>query len=147
MADDAGDRERIADELAVRRLVDQYADAVTHANESSWIATWAEDGCWQIGGRESRGHAELLATWRSLMGLFQKVLQLPQTGLLDLAGDAGSGRWSVVELGRSAAGSSSVTLGTYHDVYRRTGARWEFAERRFEFVYTGPPDLSGAWLG
>lgn len=146
MAIDTGDRERMADELAVRRLVDRYADAVTRANEADWIATWADDGCWRIGGTESHGHRDLLATWRKLMGLFEKVLQLPQTGLIDLTSDTGTGRWTVVEVGRTLDGNSAVTLGCYHDVYRRSETGWKFAERRFEFDYTGPPDLSGAWL-
>jgi hypothetical protein len=52
----------------------------------------------------------------------------------------------VVELGRTKGGSPSFTLGAYHDVYRRVEADWKFSERRFEFIYTGAPDLSGQWL-
>ena len=144
--DSDGDELRgLADELAIRRLVAQYAEGVTRNDEQTWIATWADDGSWTLGGNTSTGHAELLATWKSLMALFETVVQLPQHGLLELAGDRATGRWMVVELGRTSSGGASVSVGSYEDVYRRSKTGWKFSERRFEFIYTGPPDLSGHW--
>jgi hypothetical protein len=143
---DAATLEAVSGELAIRKLVAQYADAVTNVNGHAWIATWAMDGSWTLGGNTSTGHETLLSTWQGLMGLFEKVIQLPQDGLIELDGDAGTGRWSMIELGRNGSGDPFFTLGTYHDVYRRETSGWRFAERSFEFVYTGPPDLTGAWL-
>jgi ketosteroid isomerase-like protein len=137
----------VADELAIRQLVARYADAVTHSNAEAWIDTWALDGCWTIAGNASKGHENLLTTWRELMGLFERVVQLPQDGLLEIDGDRGTGRWPTVELGRTASGDASLTVGTYHDVYRREASGWKFGERRFDFIYTGAPDLSGTWFG
>jgi ketosteroid isomerase-like protein len=136
----------VADELAIRSLVARYADAVTQNDGRAWIETWAEDGRWFMGGSASEGHEKLLETWKTLMALFERVIQLPQHGLVELAGDRATGRWGVVELGRVKGGSPSFTLGSYHDAYRRVKTSWKFSERRFEFVYTGPPDLSGQWL-
>jgi ketosteroid isomerase-like protein len=134
-----------ADERAIRRLVAQYADGVTRNDEQTWIGTWADDGSWTLGGNTSTGHANLLATWKGLMALFDTVVQLPQNGLLEIAGDRATGRWVVVELGRTANGAASFSVGSYADVYRRSKTGWKFSERRFEFIYTGPPDLSGHW--
>ena len=136
----------VSDELAIRKLVARYADAVTHADGEAWIETWAEDGRWILGGNTTEGAAAMLEAWSGLMALFERVVQLPQDGLLELAGDRATGRWSVIELGRTKAASSSLTLGTYHDVYRRGESGWKFDERRFEFIYSGAPDLTGAWL-
>ncbi|UCE87051.1 MAG: nuclear transport factor 2 family protein [Deltaproteobacteria bacterium] len=138
---------RVVDELEIRKLVARYADAVTHIDGQAWIETWAEDGRWTIGGATSEGHAKLLETWQVLMSLFEKVVQLPQHGLLELRGDRATGRWGVIELGRTRGGSPSFTVGAYHDVYRRVETRWCFSERRFEAIYTGAPDLDGPWLG
>jgi len=137
---------RVADELAIRRIVAQYANAVTDNDGRAWVETWAKDGRWTIGGTTSEGHEKLLETWKTLMALFETVIQLPQQGLVELAGDGATGRWGVVEIGRAKGGSPSFTLGSYHDVYRRVETTWKFSERRFEFVYTGPPDLSGHWI-
>jgi ketosteroid isomerase-like protein len=146
MENHGDDLRRVADELAIRRLVAQYADGVTRNDEDTWIGTWADDGSWTLGGNTSTGHANLLATWKGLMALFETVVQLPQHGLLELSGDRATGHWVVVELGRTASGGSSSSVGTYHDCYRRVESGWKFSERRFEFIYTGPPDLSGHWF-
>ncbi len=142
-----GELRAVADDLAIRQIVARYADAVTHANADGWIETWTLDGCWTLAGNASRGHENLLSTWRELMGLFERVIQLPQAGVLEIDGDRGTGRWTVIELGRAASGTSQLTVGTYHDVYRREESGWKFSERRFDFIYTGAPDLTGTWLG
>ena len=36
-----------------------------------------------------------------------------------------------------------MTLGLYHDRYRRQREGWRFASRRLEVRYQGPPDGSG----
>ncbi|MCP4035757.1 MAG: nuclear transport factor 2 family protein [bacterium] len=144
------DLRAVADELAIRQLVACYADAVTHANAEAWIETWAHDGCWTLAGNSSQGREDMLSTWRELMGLFERVIQLPHAGIVEIdatEGDRGTGRWTTIELGRSKTGSPSLTVGTYHDIYRRESAGWKFAERRFDFIYTGAPDLCGSWLG
>jgi hypothetical protein len=137
---------RVADELEIHALVARYADAVTDNAGQAWIETWTKDGRWTIGGTTSVGHQQLLETWNTLMALFETVVQLPQHGLIELEGERATGRWGVIELGRVKAGSPSLTVGAYHDVYQRVETSWKFSERRFEFIYTGPPDLHGQWL-
>ena len=55
MTIDAQEQRRLLDELAIRNLVARYADAVSNADESAWIETWAADGCWSIAGTTSEG--------------------------------------------------------------------------------------------
>jgi hypothetical protein len=31
----------------------------------------------------------------------------------------------------------------YHDAYARIDGAWRFTRRRFDLLYTGPPDLTG----
>ena len=143
---DSTELSKVADELAIRRLVTQYADAVAQNDGEAWIETWAEDGSWIIGGNPNQGHEKLLATWRTLMGLFEMVIQLPQQGLLELVGDEATGSWIVVELGRGKDGEPRLVLGSYRDSYRRVAGSWKFSQRRLEFIYSGPPDLSGQWF-
>ena len=138
---------RVADELEIRKLVARYANAVTAVDGDAWVDTWAEDGSWTIGGGTSTGHEALRATWTRLIGFFDIVVQLPQHALLDLAGDHGTGRWSMIEMGRGKdGGPPSITLGSYTDVYRREAVGWKFAERQFDFTYSGATDLTGHWF-
>ena len=142
-----GQLQAVADELAIRNLVARYSDAVGRRDEEAWSDTWTDDGTWQVGPMRASGRVEVVKTWSRLMDLFQFVTQVPQYGLLELAGDAASGRWHVVELGWPKQGAPSYTLGCYEDSYRRTDAGWRFSERRFQIVYTGAPDLSGTLIG
>lgn len=142
---DGNQLRRVSDELSIRDLVSQYADAVTQNDGALWIDTWSEGGSWTLGGNTSTGHAELLATWKNLMALFEKVVQLPQHARIEIVGERATGTWAMIELGRTKSGVSSLSLGSYADVYVRQESGWKFSERRFDFHYTGPPDLGGFW--
>jgi len=144
---DAATLQRVAAELEIRNLVARYANAVATVDGNAWIDTWASDGSWTIGGGTATGHEALLEKWTQLIGFFEKVVQLPQHALLEISGDRGTGSWGVVEVGRGRDdGPRSITLGTYTDVYRREAGGWKFAERTFDFTYSGAPDLSGHWF-
>lgn len=140
---EGGELRRVADELAIRGLVARYADAVARYDEADWIATWCEDGRWIVFGRPSEGRAKLLETWHHLMGMFDFVVQFAHQAVLEIDGDEATGRWTMSELGTPKQGEPSLMLAVYLDRYRRVDGRWRFAERRFEVLYMGPPDLSG----
>jgi hypothetical protein len=78
-----------------------------------------------------------------LMELFEFVVQLPGHGIIELEGNEATGRWTLHEIGRPASGPGSATIAVYADRYRRDDVGWRFLERRFQVLYTGPPDLSG----
>lgn len=137
----------LRDELSIRELVARYSDAVGRRDEKAWSETWVEDAVWNVGPNRAEGRESIVETWSTLMNLFRFVMQLPQSGVVTLDGDAAEGTWHVLELGWPAEGDATCTLGIYRDRYRRTPAGWRFAERSFHFVYTGPPDLSGRLIG
>lgn len=133
-----------ADELEIRNLVARYADAVNRRDEAQWASTWAEKGVWHLFGRDVAGREALVATWRGAMGFFSFVVQLIHSGTVELAGDRASARWYLSELGHSSGGDKLLTVGVYHDELIRVDGSWLFSRRRFDALYQGPPDLSGA---
>lgn len=144
MDPDEGDALRdLIDERAIRRLVARYSDAVASRDEATWSATWTDDAVWDMGLAKAEGRAEVVRTWKRLMGGFRLVSQLPQYGSVEVDGDRASGRWQIVELGWPASGPGSLLLGRYDDVYRRTAEGWRFQRRVLRVLYLGPPDLSG----
>jgi hypothetical protein len=62
-------------------------------------------------------------------------------------GDEARARWHLIELGRGPDGKGLLTIGVYHDRYRRKADGWRFGERRFHALYSGPPDLSATPAG
>lgn len=140
MSVDEQEFRKVADELAIRDLVARYCDAVIRADEGDWEATWAEEGSWEVMGNVSRGRDQIVATWKSLMGMFSLVAQFPHHGVIEVERDRGRGRWLVTEHGRTKEGDrSTLTMGMYADEYVRVDGRWHFASRVFHLMHAGPP--------
>jgi hypothetical protein len=136
-------KDRIADELAIRELVDRYADAIVRRDEDSWRATWAPDGEWHILGEHVQGHAALVEKWSTLMSGLPFIHQIASGGLIQFEGDQASGRFYVNEYGTMPDGSGLLMLGVYFDRYVCKTGDWFFKSRRIHPLYMGPPDMSG----
>ena len=137
---------RLAGELEIRTLVARYSDAVVRRDTAAWGETWAEDAVWKIMGMETRGRALIVTLWERLMAGYPQVVQLPNSCILSIDGMSATGRWYISEYGKLANGTALLTLGVYHDEYTRTDGAWRFASRRFDVLYGGPADLSGAFM-
>lgn len=133
-----------ADEFAIRSLVARYCDAVLRRDADAWGATWATDSEWRILGNTTRGREETVALWKTLMESFSFVMQTPGAGWIEIDGDRANGRWSISEYAKATDGRGILTLGIYRDEYCRQAPGWLFRRRRFDLLYSGPPDLSAA---
>ena len=129
------------DELAIRNLLARYGDAVCRRDTDAWIATWAPDCVWDLGGgRVTRGREETLALLQASFAKYAWVAQLPASGTVEVVDGEVRGNWYVLELNHLADGSGVLHLGHYRDTYVRTDAGWRFATRRFHLVYRGAMD-------
>ncbi len=136
---------RLQAELEIRTLVARYADAVIRRDASDWGETWAEDAVWKIMGMEVQGRAPIVALWQRLMAGIPSVVQIPNACILQIDGARATGRWTITEYNKLANGTAMLMVGLYHDAYTRADGVWRFASRRFDALYAGPPDLSGAF--
>ncbi len=129
----------------LRQLVERYADAVCRRDADDWAATWAEDAVWDLGAAKAEGRANIVALWKQAMGGFPMALQLVHQGVvLAHDGDTASARWYLSEYLHTADGGRRLGVGVYHDRYRRLNGAWLFQNRRYNLLYSGAPDLSGA---
>ena len=71
------------------------------------------------------------------------ALMLPGTSLCDVDGDTASGHWYMQELTRDLEGIAMVAVSRYQDSYCKQGGEWLYQSRQLDFIYQGPPDLSG----
>jgi len=133
------------DELALRNLMARYVDAVNRYDADAWIATWEEDAVWYLLEPPARGRDAILALWRQMMASFECALMLPSSCLFEVAGDTASGHWYLHEYLRDRQGVATAVLSRYQDTYARRGGQWRFQTRRYQFLYQGPADLSGAF--
>jgi len=131
----------VEDELAIRNLLARYGDAVCRRDPAAWIANWAPDCVWDLGGgRVTHGHEETLDLWRSSIVKYPWVAQLPASGSLELVDGIVHGTWYVLEMNHTADGSGVMHLGHYLDTYARSADGWRFATRRFHLIYRGAMD-------
>jgi ketosteroid isomerase-like protein len=133
------------DELALDRLMARYIDAVHRRDAQAWAATWAPDGCWNLMGQEVIGRDHIAALWQQMMGGFEFVLMLPSSSMYDIKGDEASGHWYLQEFTRDSKGEATCLVSRYLDSYRRLDGAWVYQARRYDPIYQGPPDLSGAY--
>lgn len=133
------------DELALRNLMGRYVDAVNRYDADAWIATWAEDGVWNLLGSPVQGRANILALWQQMMASFEFALMLPSSCLFDVHGDTASGHWYLHEYTRDLQGTATAVLSRYLDTYIKQDGHWRFQSRLYQFIYNGPADLSGTY--
>ena len=137
---------RIEDELAIRDLVYRYADAVCRRDEQAWAATWAEDAVWQLpGAPRMEGREAIVGLWVQAMSGFPFVVQLINSGVLQISDDRASGRWYITENLKFADGNGMYNVGCYQDRYVKRDGNWLFSERHYAVLYNdeGKGDMSG----
>ena len=133
----------VAHELAIRALIARYSDDVNQRDDALWASTWTEDGEWTLFGRSKQGREELRKWFVELVGGLDWVIQLMNSGSIELQGSRASGRWYLTEMNLQK-GAPGLLVGVYHDQYAQVDGQWLFSSRRFDPLYVGPPDLSGS---
>jgi hypothetical protein len=120
------------DRLALRDLLDAYADAVNRADSDAWAATWDEAGLWSLPGLGLiEGKAKILDTWRAAMLSFPDIVFRAWPGAIDIHRETAAMRSYTEEIYRRDA-ALHRTFGIYDDACRRIDGRWRFTERRFQ---------------
>ena len=133
------------DELELHKLMARYADAVNRHDADAWISTWAEDGEWHLLGEPVAGRDNVLALWRQMMNTFEFALLLPSSCLYQVDGDHASGHVYLQEFCRDLEGNATAIISRYRDTCVRRNGKWLYRSREYDFIYQGPPDLSGAF--
>lgn len=128
-------RDPVADELAIRDLVNRHAAATCRRDPVGVAGNFLADGVWESErlGRV-RGREEMSAFFSGLLDGWNLLLQGLLSGHVDLdpvEPDRATGCWYIWEFGQSADGTDFVASGIYDDEYVRDSGRWWFARRRY----------------
>lgn len=132
-----------SDDRAIRDLVARYCHAIAERDDDAWLATWAQDAEWRVLGRTLQGREAILDFYRKLVAPVAWVVQHAHDGIVEIDGDAASGRWQITEHLQWRDGGGGFNVGRYRDTYTRgDDGAWRFALRDLRIFYLGPPDLS-----
>lgn len=139
------------DHVAIGALQAAYGDAVTRRAWSEVVALFEPDATvtLDLGRGEPRvlGPVELVAFVEQAISRFDLFLfTILNRVVLDVDGDEATGRVWLAEVRQDGDGVASTAYGRYDDTYRRTGAAWRIAGRRYRSVArTAPPGHGAAF--
>ena len=126
------------DRLAIRELLDAYADAVTQRDAAAWGATWAEDAEWSLPDYPeigtTRGRPAIVAMWVEAMKAYPGIMFEAWPGSIVIDGDRATMRSYTAEV-YDQDGATLRDRGVYEDTCVRIGGQWLFASRSFRNIH------------
>ncbi len=127
------------DRLAIRELLDIYADGVNQRSADIWGSTWAEDSEWNLpvvpGMEEIKGKANIVNAWAQAMEHFPFVFMVQSVGFINIDGDAATMRSYTSEVAVLADGTELRPSGQYDDKLQRVDGKWLFVQRSFQSLH------------
>jgi hypothetical protein len=135
---------------AVRDLTARYCDAVARNDGELFASLWTADAEWIAAGHTTAGRDRIARVFAKLRGNYVLCTQELMSGYVEpdpaAAGSSrgAEARWQIRELQWSQGAPVSCVLGIYRDHVVEEDGAWRFARRRFDILYRGPVDLTGA---
>jgi len=127
----------VEDRLAIRELLDAYADAVCRMNATDWAATWAEDADWTVMGNDVSGRDAIVGFWQQAMAGFEAASFMSVPGMIVVEGNRATGRSQTQEILKSAQGTQIIG-GLYQDGFVKVDGTWLFQSRKHEVISIYP---------
>ena len=129
----------IEDRLAIRELMDIYADAVNQRDAELWGSTWAEGSSWKLpvipGMENVAGKENIVAAWNAGMAMFPFIFMSISVGDIQVNGDTATARAYTTEVGTTLDGTEIRPRGQYDDKLIKVDGEWLFIERIFNSLY------------
>lgn len=138
-----------ADVVAIEQLRGAFADRAMRDDFDGFADLFTEDGTWAVPdmGVSFTGRAEIRAGIEHMKGLWAFFVQTVHPGVIEVSGDAATGRAYVSEIGRFTDGRSQLNYSRYDEECVRTPSGWRFATRIYRFLYVDTSDLPGTAPG
>lgn len=126
------------DRLAIRELLEAYADAVCRYAAEDWGATWADDAEWSLPDYPeigtTKGREAIVAMWIEAMKAYPGIRFQAWPGSIEVSGDRATMRSYTSEV-YDKDGMTMRDMGCYADECVKVDGRWLFASRSFRNVH------------
>jgi ketosteroid isomerase-like protein len=139
----------MSDLEAIQQLINRYTDGCNRQDWPQVMATFAEDGVWEVQGNAIRGHAAIQPAMAGFLTQMDYFTQSASAPVIVVEGDRATARTTIRECGKFADRDEALeVLGFYADEIERTAAGWVFTRRKFtSFGLHRFALLSGPGLG
>ena len=122
----------MSDEMAIQQLINRYTDGCNRQDWPQVMATFAEDGVWEVQGNAITGHATIQAAMAGFLTQMAYFTQVASAPVIMVEGDRATARTTIRECGKFDDRDEALeVLGYYADDLVRTAAGWRFARRQF----------------
>jgi ketosteroid isomerase-like protein len=129
----------LEDRIAIRELLETYADAVCRVDAQSWGSTWAEDGVWEMPDypefAKTAGRAKIVETWKAAMSHYPGIIFVATPGSIEISGDRAVVRSYTSEVFTDSTGTVQRHRGRYDDIVVKRGGKWQFLNRVFRNIH------------
>ena len=130
----------IEDRLAIRELIDAYADAVMRNDAEAWGETWAEDSVWNLPDYPDlgkvHGKSGIVDMWKTAMTGYPGIVFTAGPGSIMVDGDRATVRSYTSEV-YDQEGVTKRDRGRYDDICVKVDGRWLFQSRTFRNIHRG----------
>ena len=140
------DLQAIADRVEIEALRGEFTDAVMMRDYDRAASLFTPDGALRMPNVpvELEGPEQIRAWGARVPDFVDFLVQTTHPGVIQLDGDAASGRAYMQEVLRTRDGHAEVNYAIYHDHYQRTAGGWKFTERVYEIRYVDTSPLAGS---
>jgi ketosteroid isomerase-like protein len=142
----SGDFQAIADRVEIEALRGEFTDSVMMRDYDRVAALFTPDGALRMPNVpvELTGQEQIRAWGERVPKFVEFLVQNTHPGIIQLDGDAATGRAYMSEVIRLLDGTSELNYAIYHDRYQRTADGWKFTERVYEVRYHDTSPLAGS---
>jgi ketosteroid isomerase-like protein len=128
----------VEDRLAIRELLEAYADAVSRCDAKDWGELWAEDSVWSLPDYpeypDTKGKAAIVAMWVTAMANYPGIMFQAWPGSIIVKGDRAEVRSWTSEV-YDQGGKVHRDRGRYEDICVKQNGRWMFQTRSFRNIH------------
>ena len=126
------------DRLAIRELIETYADAVTRNDSDDWGMTWSEDARWEMPDYPEfppqQGRQNIVDLWVQAMSQYPGIMFEAWPGAIEVEGDTAKVRSYTSEV-YEKDGKVMRDRGVYTDECVKRDGRWYFSKREFRSIH------------
>ena len=129
----------IDDRLAIRELIDTYADATNLRDAAVWGSLFAEDARWELPDfpeyGDTVGRDAIVAKWAAAVADHEGLVYIATPGAIEVDGDRATARLYTSEVYTAKDGATVRRRGRYDEVLVKRDGRWLIAVHVFRTLH------------
>ena len=130
----------IEDRLAIREVLETYADAVNRVDAELWASLWVEDCHWDLSHYPELGVVSgkdaVVKLWKDAMPHYPKLGFMVTIGSIVVTGDTAKARTYISEVYEEpGTGKDKRARARYDDTLVKRGGEWFLQGRYFNIIH------------